>query len=320
MQLLRIGVKFRATASTSKNITSSRSHTIFQVHVKKMDTDSIVESTMCFVDLAGSERVHPSCTEQVRITEARYINKSLSALGSVISDLGQKEDRHIRFRDTNLTKLLENSFRGRGSLVLIATIDASSKHLHETVSTLKFASRCKLVKCNVQRNVPVPLESDDLRQEYNNLHDAFRVMQAQYKAREEQLHRDYREKLEKAGTLKVNTTDLSPIEPQLDHSESLNKISNDDDASSNSSDDPIQEILHQQTMLRAMNCSPENPKAIYSKAMTAAYYALCDITNRFLLEKVNHPALDSFQDEEWLMSYLTKLYSIVMDAMVSLLL
>ena len=106
-----------------------------------------------FVDLAGSERQKLTFSEGDRLKEAGNINKSLTTLGMVINFLASEKKRnHIPFRDSKLTHFLKNSLGGSSKTSLIGTISCSSIYFQETLSTLKFASRAKMVKMKAEVN------------------------------------------------------------------------------------------------------------------------------------------------------------------------
>ena len=171
---MNIGLENRAIASTLMNTTSSRSHTILTLQVEvcrgrarsssrmqgKTDKQDLsygrpLRSKLMLVDLAGSERVRRSVSQGARLAEAKSINSSLSALGNVISALAGLSDSavqsqthtHIPYRDSKLTKLLQDSLGGSASTALIATVGPSGVNHGETLSTLTFASRCMSVRC-----------------------------------------------------------------------------------------------------------------------------------------------------------------------------
>eukprot|EP00978_Attheya_sp_CCMP212_P009072 scaffold21367_cov55-Attheya_sp.AAC.1 len=153
-EVLRSGMKNRQVASTAMNRTSSRSHAVFVLSVRTEQTTSdglskIRTSKFTLVDLAGSERQKSTDTFGARLKEASMINKSLLCLGYVINALVDREngkERHVPFRDSKLTFLLRDSWGGNSKTCLVATVSPSATSLGETLSTLKFAQRAKLIK------------------------------------------------------------------------------------------------------------------------------------------------------------------------------
>lgn len=101
---------------------------------------------MNLVDLAGSERQSKTHAEGIRLKEATKINLSLSALGNVISALVDGKATHIPYRDSKLTRLLQDSLGGNTKTVMIAAISPSDFNYDETLSTLRYASRAKSIK------------------------------------------------------------------------------------------------------------------------------------------------------------------------------
>ncbi|KAJ6653873.1 hypothetical protein lerEdw1_008621 [Lerista edwardsae] len=152
-QVLKTGWRNRRVASTSMNRESSRSHAVFTITVESMEKSSEVVNIRCsqlnLVDLAGSERQKDTHAEGVRLKEAGNINRSLSCLGQVITalvDVGNGKQRHICYRDSRLTFLLRDSLGGNAKTCIIANVHPGSRFFGETLSTLNFAQRAKLVK------------------------------------------------------------------------------------------------------------------------------------------------------------------------------
>lgn len=153
-QALHIGQRSRATASTNMNSESSRSHSIFVVTIKQKDTSSGTEKagTLYLVDLAGSEKVGKTGASGQTLEEAKKINKSLSALGMVINSLTDGKSSHIPFRDSKLTRILQESLGGNCRTTLIINCSPSSYNDSETVSTLRFGMRAKTIKNKAKIN------------------------------------------------------------------------------------------------------------------------------------------------------------------------
>ncbi|XP_074842189.1 kinesin-like protein KIF15 [Carettochelys insculpta] len=152
-QVLTMGWRNRRVASTSMNRESSRSHAVFTITVESMEKNNemvnIRSSQLNLVDLAGSERQKDTHAEGVRLKEAGNINRSLSCLGQVITalvDVGNGKQRHICYRDSKLTFLLRDSLGGNAKTCIIANVHPGSRCFGETLSTLNFAQRAKLIK------------------------------------------------------------------------------------------------------------------------------------------------------------------------------
>ncbi|WVQ72707.1 hypothetical protein IAR50_002267 [Cryptococcus sp. DSM 104548] len=146
------GVKRRQTAETKMNTESSRSHTILTVtvHVKESSMqrggeDMLRIGKFNLVDLAGSEAIGRSGATDKRAREAGMINQSLLTLGRVISALVEKGS-HIPYRESKLTRLLQDSLGGKTKTTIIATISPTRSNMEETLSTLDYAIRAKSIR------------------------------------------------------------------------------------------------------------------------------------------------------------------------------
>ncbi|CAG2190260.1 Kinesin-like protein KIF1A,Kinesin-II 95 kDa subunit,Kinesin-II 85 kDa subunit,Kinesin-like protein KIF28P,Kinesin-like protein KIF16B,Kinesin-like protein KIF17,Kinesin-like protein KIF1C,Kinesin-like protein KIN-1,Chromosome-associated kinesin KIF4B,Kinesin-like protein CIN8,Kinesin-like protein unc-104,Chromosome-associated kinesin KIF4,Kinesin-related protein 8,Osmotic avoidance abnormal protein 3,Kinesin-like protein KIF3A,Kinesin-like protein KIF13B,Kinesin-like protein KIN-12B,Kinesin-like protein K len=151
------GTASRTVASTNMNATSSRAHTVvtitFDQIIKDSDSGSETKksSVMNLVDLAGSERADSTGAVGDRLKEGANINKSLSALGNVISALadlsmGTKKKIVVPYRDSVLTKLLQNALGGNSKTIMIAALSPADINYDETLSTLRYADRAKKIK------------------------------------------------------------------------------------------------------------------------------------------------------------------------------
>ncbi|XP_054203284.1 kinesin-like protein KIF15 isoform X7 [Homo sapiens] len=152
-QVLSGGWRNRRVASTSMNRESSRSHAVFTITIESMEKSNeivnIRTSLLNLVDLAGSERQKDTHAEGMRLKEAGNINRSLSCLGQVITalvDVGNGKQRHVCYRDSKLTFLLRDSLGGNAKTAIIANVHPGSRCFGETLSTLNFAQRAKLIK------------------------------------------------------------------------------------------------------------------------------------------------------------------------------
>ncbi|XP_042323279.1 kinesin-like protein KIF21A isoform X4 [Sceloporus undulatus] len=177
MQCLKLGALSRTTASTQMNVQSSRSHAIFTVHLcqtricSQIDADNMTDNRIIsesselnefetltakfhFVDLAGSERLKRTGATGERAKEGISINCGLLALGNVISALGDKSKKvtHVPYRDSKLTRLLQDSLGGNSQTVMIACVSPSDRDFMETLNTLKYANRARNIKNKVMVN------------------------------------------------------------------------------------------------------------------------------------------------------------------------
>jgi kinesin family member 5 len=137
------------------NAESSRSHSIFVLTIsqKNLETGSVRSGQLFLVDLAGSEKVGKTGATGQTLEEAKKINKSLSALGNVINSLTDGTSRHVPYRDSKLTRILQESLGGNSRTTLIINCSPSSFNDSETLSTLRFGTRAKTIKNKARVNV-----------------------------------------------------------------------------------------------------------------------------------------------------------------------
>ncbi len=145
------GAANRHTAETMMNKESSRSHSLFTIHIETAETrpdgsELLRAGKLNLVDLAGSERQSKTQAEGMRLKEATKINLSLSALGNVISALADGKSSHVPYRDSKLTRLLQDSLGGNTKTVMIACVSPADYNYEETLSTLRYASRAKHIQ------------------------------------------------------------------------------------------------------------------------------------------------------------------------------
>lgn len=150
-RVLAKGRQNRAVGATNMNEHSSRSHAIFVITVEHSETDGagiehIRVGKLNMVDLAGSERQAKTKTVGQRQKEAIKINLSLSALGNVISALVDGRSTHIPYRDSKLTRILQDSLGGNARTVMVANIGPADYNYEETLITLRYANRAKNIK------------------------------------------------------------------------------------------------------------------------------------------------------------------------------
>ncbi|KAL4569257.1 hypothetical protein LXL04_024893 [Taraxacum kok-saghyz] len=145
--VLQAGSRARAVGSNNVNERSSRSHCMLCIMVrsKNLLNGECTKSKLWLVDLAGSERIGKTDAQGDRLKEAQNINRSLSALGDVISALANKSN-HIPYRNSKLTHLLQDSLGGDSKTLMFVQISPSEKDLSETLSSLNFATRVRGVE------------------------------------------------------------------------------------------------------------------------------------------------------------------------------
>lgn len=189
----------RHYGETAANERSSRSHVVFRVVVEseeeriRSSKEEVRVSTLTFVDLAGSERVGRSGSRETRAAEGKCINKSLLFLGIVISKLSSG-DKHIPFRDSSLTRILQPSLGGNSRTAILCTISPAASDIHTTVSTLRFAARAVRVRNNARVN----------------LIDSRRALIHQHKKQMRELEREI-------SSLELRNDDREPVEARESH-------------------------------------------------------------------------------------------------------
>ncbi|KAI7734423.1 hypothetical protein M8C21_004072 [Ambrosia artemisiifolia] len=170
LDLMKIGQRNRAVGATALNERSSRSHSVLTVHIrgKELVSGSTLKGCLHLVDLAGSERVDKSEATGDRLKEAQHINKSLSALGDVISALAQKST-HIPYRNSKLTQVLQDSLGGHAKTLMFVHINPETNALGETISTLKFAERVASIELGAAKSNKETGEIREMKEEISNM-------------------------------------------------------------------------------------------------------------------------------------------------------
>jgi len=161
----------RATASTAMNLVSSRSHAICTLYItvspievpeeNERDSEDTICAKLTLVDLAGSERIKKTKAEGTRMIEGININKGLFVLGQVVSALSEMEQNggrdnnsiHVKYRDSKLTRLLQDSLGGNSKTVMVACVSPADSNVEETVNTLRYAERTRNIKNTAMKNV-----------------------------------------------------------------------------------------------------------------------------------------------------------------------
>ena len=204
LNILAVGEKNRTIASTKMNQQSSRSHQIFMIEVsQKLPDDTSRKGTLNLVDLAGSEKINQTGATGENLEEAKKINLSLSALGNVIHALTSRAD-HIPYRDSKLTRLLQESLGGNYKTSLIVNCSPHPRNLDDSINTLKFAQRAKTIKNSVKVNVTKSIESyiktiEKLRKKLEKAEEEILTLK--------KLIKDY------GGIARSNTMTIEPLSP-----------------------------------------------------------------------------------------------------------
>lgn len=218
--LLTLGNKNRTQHPTDANSESSRSHAIFQVHIRMTDIRTSVKRTvkLSMIDLAGSERAASTKCMGLRFKEGASINKSLLALGNCINNLADGL-KHIPYRDSNLTRILKDSLGGNCQTVMIANVSPSSLTYDDTYNTLKYASRAKNIRTTIRQN----LVKTNMPKEYytsmiNDMQSEIDRLKAQVKQLESKLALSAQKPASTIDT-KPSTTVVTATSPTIDWNE-----------------------------------------------------------------------------------------------------
>ncbi|XP_040190389.1 chromosome-associated kinesin KIF4A [Rana temporaria] len=172
---LEMGNGARTVASTAMNSQSSRSHAIFTISIEQKkidDKNNSFRSKLHLVDLAGSERQKKTKAEGDRLKEGISINRGLLCLGNVISALGDESKRggFVPYRDSKLTRLLQDSLGGNSHTLMIACVSPADSNMEETLNTLRYADRARKIKNKPIVNTdPLAAEIQHLKQQVQDL-------------------------------------------------------------------------------------------------------------------------------------------------------
>ena len=182
------GEKNRVTECTKMNANSSRSHALFIIKIEKNFTDEesnehlMTQGHLYLVDLAGSERVTKTNAREMRLEEAKKINYSLLILGNCIQSLISPNAKYVSYRDSKLTRILQESLGGNAKTSLIVTISPSGYNSEETLSSLNFGLRAMKVQ-----NKPVINKAQDyqamcfkLQEDYDKLMENYSKLNIDY--------------------------------------------------------------------------------------------------------------------------------------------
>ncbi|KAF5745100.1 putative calmodulin binding protein [Tripterygium wilfordii] len=152
--IIQKGSERRHTSGTQMNEESSRSHLVLSIVIEStnLQTQSVGRGKLSFVDLAGSERIKKSGSAGSQLKEAQSINKSLSALGDVISALSSG-GQHIPYRNHKLTMLMSDSLGGNAKTLMFVNVSPAESNLEETYNSLMYASRVRSIVNDPSKNV-----------------------------------------------------------------------------------------------------------------------------------------------------------------------
>ncbi|TYJ10732.1 hypothetical protein E1A91_A11G228300v1 [Gossypium mustelinum] len=160
LELLNLGNSRRKTESTEANATSSRSHAVLEITVRRKQRNKyknqVMRGKLALVDLAGSERASETNSTGQKLRDGANINRSLLALANCINALGKQQKKglvYVPYRNSKLTRILKDGLSGNSQTVMVATISPADSQYHHTVNTLKYADRAKEIKTHIQKNI-----------------------------------------------------------------------------------------------------------------------------------------------------------------------
>ena len=176
-QALSNGTANRVVCSTGQNARSSRSHTVFIMCLEQKTADGTVKNAKInLVDLAGSEKLSKTGAQGQSLTEAKNINLSLTTLGRCIKALTGGANEFVPYRESKLTLILKESLSGAAMTTLIVTGSMRKVHQEETIGTMQFAERAKMVKTKAKSNTKRSYE--ELDKLYTKLSEEVKVLKA----------------------------------------------------------------------------------------------------------------------------------------------
>ena len=228
LDYLNVSQQQRIVSGTKLNQYSSRSHSILILEVTSTSEKENFskKGILNLVDLAGSEKVSKTGAVGETLEEAKKINSSLSALGNVIHSLtGNSDKAHVPYRDSKLTRILQESLGGNYKTTLIVTCSPHSYHFEETVSSLKFAQRAKSIKNKAKINIKVTYE--ELQKINTNLKSELELKTQELDNLKELIQENKIYNKKKTNPIKIQSALMDNQSLLLDQEINLDNINND---------------------------------------------------------------------------------------------
>ncbi|KAJ3670072.1 hypothetical protein LUZ60_010396 [Juncus effusus] len=208
LELLNLGNSRRKTESTEANATSSRSHAVLEITVKRKQKgqfgNQVLRGKLALVDLAGSERASETNSGGQKLRDGANINKSLLALANCINALGKNHKKglaYVPYRNSKLTRILKDGLSGNSQTVMVATICPADQQYHHTINTLKYADRAKEIKTHIHKNIGTV---DSHVEDYKVMIDDLQVEVSRLKKELEEKEMQLRIKPSESEQLKAN--------------------------------------------------------------------------------------------------------------------
>ncbi|CAM0876484.1 unnamed protein product [Alopecurus aequalis] len=195
LELLNIGNSRRKTESTEANATSSRSHAVLEITVRRKQKgqygSQVLRGKLALVDLAGSERASETNNFGQKLRDGANINRSLLALANCINALGKQNKKglaYVPYRNSKLTRILKDGLSGNSRTIMIATISPADDQYHHTTNTLKYADRAKEIKTHVHKNIgTIDTHVEDYQRMIQNLQGEVSQLKKELADKEHQL-------------------------------------------------------------------------------------------------------------------------------------